>query len=636
MRLTVNHPNQACAPQVGAAAFGSAEKRGKIWNWTQCILTFDRTQFPHAPDHSPHLFRGEPKRPPLKNESNQRVRAHYIALSQLDCDTLWDHVTAFDQATPAERVKTVSVIRAVAVVFAQTGTPEQKEMARRWIRSLLEDPAEKIRRYAVQALPKLGADDQDEKALLNLWERPVSEREQRAVTRTLERVGGMQTLHRTGLCQSPDARPAQQRLKANVARDSGSGKLELEVPLTDFGGTRLLLECRGGLETVLREEVSEHAICRSTFDATLATPQHHPLNSDSGGVELIAQKPFSLTQLLDLRCWSSLVFPLARLPALPHQGAPLPVAELVQAAASAEAFAIVQAFTSGTIRYRWEFPSRRITGSLARRLAEGVHTQRPELLNDPRAALWELRVSETPKMVAVDLVPKFRPDPRFAYRRGDVPAASHPPLAAAIARIARVGLPPFHKAERIWDPFCGSGLELAECVLQNAPAHVLGTDLDPDACQVATANVASALSGIHRDPAPVTETRFECSDFRDVQKLGIPDRSLTLIVTNPPLGKRVPQRSLQELMHSLFALSVRLLAPGGRLVLVNPCRNWTPPAGLSLVSRQTVNLGFAHFPLEKYVRDKTSSSPSPRPTKPSPFSAPAPVRSHPRRGEMNT
>jgi 23S rRNA G2445 N2-methylase RlmL len=568
----------------------------------------------------------------LKNESNQRVRAHYIALSQLDCDTLWDHATAFDQATPADRLKTVSVIRAVAVVFAQTGTSKQKDMARRWIRSLLEDSSEKIRRYAVQALPKLGADHHDEKALLSLWERPTSEREQRAVTRTLERVGGIQTIQRTGSCESLDARPAQQRLKANVARSSGSGKLALEAPLTDFSGTRLLLECRSGLETILHEEVSEHAICRSNFEATLATPQRHPLNSDSGGVELLAQKPFDLTQLLDLRCWSNLVFPLARLPALPHQGAPLPIEELVQAAASAEAFALLKAFTSGTIRYRWEFPARRINGSLAKRLAEAVHTQRPELLNDPREALWELRVSETPKMVAVDLVPKFRPDPRFAYRRGDVPAASHPPLAAAIARIARVGSPPFHGTERIWDPFCGSGLELAECVLQNAPAHVLGTDLDPDACRVTTANVASALSGIQRNPAPMTETRFECSDFRDVQQLGIPDQSLTLIVTNPPLGKRVPQRSLHELMHSLFALAVRLLAPSGRLVLVNPCRNWTPPTGLSLVSRQTVNLGFAHFPLEKYVREKTSSSPSPRPANPSPLSAPAPVRSHPRRG----
>lgn len=550
----------------------------------------------------------------MKNESNQRVRAHYIALSQLDCETLWNHVTAFDGATPIERLKTVSVIRAVAVVFAARGSLEQKERARRWIQSLLSDPAEKVRRYAVQALPKLGASDNDETVLLNLWERPASEREQRAVTRTLERVGGLQTLDRTAISAAHNPRPAQQRLKANVARETGSGKLVLDAPLANFSGSRVLLECRSGLETILIDEIADHPRCKADFTTTQAKPQNHPLNSDSGGVELVARKPFSLNQLLDLRCWSTLAFPLARLPALPHRGAPLPIDQLAQAAASPACWAVLQSFTEGPIRYRWDFPARRIPGPVANRLAEAVHAQRPELLNDPRAALWELRVRETPQTVAVDLVPKFRPDPRFAYRKGDVPAASHPPLAAAIARIALLGTPPFHAQEKVWDPFCGSGLELAECVLRCTPALILGTDLDPAACQVAAANVDSVLSRTDRVAHP--EKRFECMDFRDVMRLGIPEKSITLIVTNPPLGKRVPQSNLQDLMNSLFQIAVRLLAPGGRLILVNPCKNWTPPSGLSLITRQTVNLGFAHLPLEKYVREKTSTLASPRLAKP--------------------
>lgn len=551
----------------------------------------------------------------MKNESNKRVRAHYIALSQLDCDTLWNHVKTFNLATPAERLSTVSVIRAVAVVFAQHGSLEQRKTARHWVRSLLQDPAEKVRRYAVQALPKLGSDHNDETVLLGLWERPASEREQRAVTRTLERVGGTQTLQRTAASAAANLRPAQQRLKANVARDSGSGKLAMETPLTSFHGARVLLECRSGLEFILGEEIAANPRCKASFEARQANHKNHPINSDSAGVELTARAPFTLTELLDLRCWSELTFPLARLPALPHPGAPLPIEELARAAASGQSFETLKTFTDGPIRYRWDFPARRISGSLANQLAEAVHEQRPELLNDPRAALWELRVRETPTLVAVDLVPKFRPDPRFAYRKGDVPAASHPPLAAAIARLAQVGDAPFQKRERIWDPFCGSGLELAECVLRSVPALVLGTDLDPDACRVAAENVSSVLSNINRDSSPQPETRFECSDFRDVPNLGIPEQSLTLIVTNPPLGKRVPQKSLQELMSELFQMAVRFLAPGGRLVLVNPCRNWNPPAGLSLLSRQIVNLGFAHFPLEKYVREKTSASLQPQPAR---------------------
>ncbi len=541
----------------------------------------------------------------MKHSSNERVRAHYLALRPLDCDTLWkEHVAAFDRASPPERLQTVSVIRAVAVVFTEQGTPAQKDMARRWIRSLLDDPAEKIRRYAVQALPKLGADSADETALLTVWERPVSERERRAVTRTLERVGGKQTLVRTAAAASPQLRPAPQRLEANMARDTHSGTLALDAPLENGRGTRVLLECRSGLAPLVREEIAAHPRCRSIFEPGRTGSHTEPRRTATADLELTAQKPFTLDALLDLRCWSSLAFPLARLPALPHPGAPLPIEALAEAAASPHAWQILRAFTSGSIRYRWDFPARRISGAVAQRLSDTVHARRAGLLNDPRAALWEVRVRETPRSVAVDLLPKFRPDPRFAYRTGDVPAASHPPLAAAIARIAEVGSPPFERGERIWDPFCGSGLELAECALQRAPALLLGTDLDPGACRVAAANVASALSKIPR--APSLETRFECGDFRDVLRLGIPEQSLTLIVTNPPLGKRVPQKSLEELMGSLFTLAERLLVPGGRLVLVNPCANRPAPPGLRRISSREVDVGFAHFPIEKYLREKHS------------------------------
>jgi hypothetical protein len=96
----------------------------------------------------------------------------------------------------------------------------------------------------------------------------------------------------------------------------------------------------------------------------------------------------------------------------------------------------MQSFTEGTVRYRLECFARRTNATFVNEIAEHVFAAAPTLLNDPRQALWEVSIRETAQSVRVELSPRFRPDPRFAYRRGDVPAASHPPLAAAMARRA--------------------------------------------------------------------------------------------------------------------------------------------------------------------------------------------------------
>ena len=532
----------------------------------------------------------------MKNASNQRVREHYELLRSLDCDTLWNtHVAAFNGAPAARRLESVSVIRAVAVVFSTHATPVQKREARAWVRSLLEDPAEKIRRYAIQALPKLGAEEAEEKVLLGLWKNPSGDREQRVVNRTLERVGGQSTLEKTSSDNNAQARPAPDKLRANIARQSGAGALETKARLADFSGVRILLLCRSGLEDLVAGELAENPECRTCFEKVRTGPA-------AGRLEYAARKEFSLGQLLRLRCWSGMRFPLGQLPALDRAGAPLPLEALAHLAASPVAWKIMRAFTSGPIRYRWEFPARRVPESIARDLSQKVHTVRPELLNDPRAALWEICVEESPRGLFTTLRPKFRPDPRFAYRTGDVPAASHPPLASALARISQVGAPPFAGRERVWDPFCGSGLELAECALMDPSTHLYGTDLDPEACRVAAANVHSALDST----APGSRGLLQCitGDFRDAPTLGIPRDGLTLLITNPPLGKRVPEKGLQELIQGLFSLAGRLLVPEGRLVLVNPCAPCSNHPTLRLVSTRRVDLGFAHFQLEKYVQTR--------------------------------
>src|SRR5947207_4079330 len=58
----------------------------------------------------------------------------------------------------------------------------------------------------------------------------------------------------------------------------------------------------------------------------------------------------------------------------------------------------------------------------------------------------------------------------FRSRVADVAAASHPTIAAALARVA--GTAP---DEVVWDPFCGSGAELVERGRLGS-ARLLGTE----------------------------------------------------------------------------------------------------------------------------------------------------------------
>jgi tRNA G10 N-methylase Trm11 len=191
----------------------------------------------------------------------------------------------------------------------------------------------------------------------------------------------------------------------------------------------------------------------------------------------------------------------------------------------------------------------------------------------------------------VELRPRLSPDPRFHYRERDVPAASHPPLAACMARVAgRV------EDDIVWDPFCGSGLELIERTLLGGAQRIYGTDLSSAAAAIARKNFASA----HGESVAA---QFMCADFHDFAKIeGLGENSVTLIITNPPMGRRVRVRNLRQLMEDLFSVAGKALRPGGRLVFANPIKMESPEASLRLKLRQTVDLGGFDCRLEMYVK----------------------------------
>ncbi|MBJ7391460.1 MAG: hypothetical protein JHC85_07845, partial [Chthoniobacterales bacterium] len=81
----------------------------------------------------------------------------YKRLRNLPKGQLWkSEVPRFDAASPRERMQGVALIRALGSIFSRFGTEEEKAAVRRWLMALLKDPQEKIRRYAMAALPKIG------------------------------------------------------------------------------------------------------------------------------------------------------------------------------------------------------------------------------------------------------------------------------------------------------------------------------------------------------------------------------------------------------------------------------------------------------------------------------------------------
>ena len=107
---------------------------------------------------------------------------------------LWtEEVKRFDAASPRERFERVSVIRAVGVVFEESGPSGQKGEVKQWLLRLLQDPEEKVRRYAMAALPKFGVGPQEEAALLEVMRVAASEREKQSLGQVLGKVGGAAT-----------------------------------------------------------------------------------------------------------------------------------------------------------------------------------------------------------------------------------------------------------------------------------------------------------------------------------------------------------------------------------------------------------------------------------------------------------
>jgi 23S rRNA G2445 N2-methylase RlmL len=510
----------------------------------------------------------------MTTEDRKSAKELYKKLRGLPWPQLWSQeVAQFNAAPQEEREKRTAVIRAVGVVFAESGPMEEKAKVREWLLGLLQDPSEKVRRYAMAAMPKIGAGTKEEGKLLSALRTATEEREKKFLRQTLGKIGGPAALEEGILGE------VEQKVKANIARRESPSGVRFQSVLGDFAELRIHLRGRRGLERIVSEEVQQGQ--RKPEKFRLAELQ-------SGMVAIVPLAPFSLADIYTMRCFGTVGFVLGW---TEGGGETESLEALAAAVTSPLARRLLQTFTEGSIRYRLNFVGKGHQRAAVDRLANLVYARSPEILNDGRRVTWTIDLHPNGRGYLVELRPNLTPDPRFSYRQKDVPAASHPPLAACLARLAgRLD------HEVIWDPFCGSGLELIESAWLGGVRGVYGTDRSAEAVGIAQINFAAAKG-------KSVPAKFMCGDFRDIAWSQAPGAArVTLVITNPPMGMRVPVDDLRQLIADLFRVAATVLQPGGRLVMVNPLSRARPHPLLRLQFQQKVDMGGFECLMEKYMK----------------------------------
>jgi len=426
----------------------------------------------------------------------------------------------------------------------------------------LADGDERVRRAAAIALGKVEPAGAAE-ALAAAAQREASASVRRALIEALGKVGG-DAARGVIAAEAERGDPEVSRERARAALRIDRAAARAEPSTLDLTRTTqslvVALRCRAGLEPILMAELPPALGAKVVREPT-------------GSARVEGTLRGAPASLFAARTMLSFGFPL---PAVRAEGDP--AAAVIAALTAPRALVILRRFTVGPIRYRLAFPAGGKRRATVWRVAEEAAARVPDLVNDPVDSPWEVVVHEGPGAVRVELCPNV-PDPRFAYRRADVPAASHPTIAAALVRAAGV-----RPDDVVWDPFVGAGLELCERALAGPYVRLTGSDLDEAALAAARANLEAAGA---RDFALLQ------GDATELRPSG---PRPTLIVTNPPLGRRV-QRSaeLGPMLDRFVEHAAAVLSPGGRLVWISPfperTRGVAAARGLSLSSALRVDMG---------------------------------------------
>ena len=429
--------------------------------------------------------------------------------------------------------------------------------------TLVTDADLKTQLNAITALGRLPGDD-SEHALLNILAQDGRPELVRAATRSLGKVGGQKAqaaLAAREISKNEDVHHRAQLIIARELSRREGGEVAAARPLT--AAQTVWLSCRAGLEGLLADEARA-----AGFNAVAIT--------EPGLVTVQHDGP--LTEFWRLRLALRISLPV------PMRGGKH--SDLIAALSSQSALSLLQSLTIGPVRYRLDLPS--ASKAELWKLAQQLTTKCPQLVNDPTASVWEVGMRRVGPLSYLELIPKNWVDPRFTYRLKDVPAASHPTIAAALARVAGV-----RADDCVWDPFVGSGSELIERFKLGPVAALYGTDLDPRALSAASANTTAAGCS-----ALVTLEEADSLTWNGPRP--------TLIMTNPPMGRRVHRGSLHKLFEALIPKLAEHLAPGGRLVWLSPLpaetRVGLSALGLKLVFAQLVDMGGFQAELQRWEK----------------------------------
>ncbi len=302
------------------------------------------------------------------------------------------------------------------------------------------------------------------------------------------------------------------------------------------------LYCRAGLEELLLDAARSMKLNARTSGRGLVL-----INMESDAAKL---KPSPFAMLTSMRFWHDAGFVFS-----------FPPTDGIDKIAALIAGPIAKAIAPFGIRVRFDWQATRAGNwDLATRLQQAGS----KLVNAPREADWDLMIDQEAGRIVAK--PKAWFDLRFDYREKDVPAASHAPLAAALAALAEI-----RPGEIVWDPFCGAGTEVIEAGLYQPRAVLYGSDIEPKAIEAARHNVRRA--GVKAD--------WFVGDFRDNLFAGV----LDVILTNPPLGRRVAPGEARSMADALLEIASKRLRPAtGRLVWV------APDAGAAAVTAQRLGL----------------------------------------------
>lgn len=437
----------------------------------------------------------------------------------------------------------------------------------------LADADQKTRRNAAIALGHAQAEGVEE-ALLTAWAADPRVEMRRSLAASLGKVGtekSLEVLREAARAGDAELARIAERAAIMIARTaSRPDGARIEMARQAGRPLDVVAFARGGLEDLLVDELS-------------GAPGLDSVRIMSPG-RVRARLVGPMAALFRARTMLSFSFPLATEWMADGEA----VADAIARAATGDVARLVfSTWTVGVPRFRIAWTEGGHRRAATWDVVRAIALRAPELVNDPTASTWELVVSSQRRFVDVDVAPRALEDPRFAWRKGHVPAASHPTIAAALARVASA-----QPDDVVWDPFVGSGAELVERALLGPFRTLIGSDVDPGALAAARENLDAAGLDATLDRADA---------------LGHKPAGVTLIITNPPMGRRSSRTAgLADMLDRFVAHAASVLVPGGRLVWVAPfaarSRAAATRAGLTLEWSRTIDMGGFEAELEVLVK----------------------------------